>query len=711
MNLSDGRSCTSPGLRAATVLWTGVVTAYLLEGLMQTWRLGPRLDGLVAPVLFVGATTFAGVLTALVPALLGFLWGVLPGKSTGSRRGKAFLLALMALGAALLAYRVGHQEIERGLLFLRRRIDPDVPYELAPAARPLTHVAAWLVVPTLILAWVLARLMALRARLEAARWTTRILLAAGVGLLMGAVLWVDESRYVNLYRLIHGALSVVAVFLGALAWGLCPSAWIDGLARRLFSGVGLVFVGVTALAGGGLHVILERYWPVEALIYQQSNLTRETLFVLRRLTDRDGDGAPAVLGGDDADDRDPLCRPGRFEVAGNGYDENGFEGDLPADQVPVPPQPLPRPKPLAPVDRVILVTIDALRADRVGKMDAEGAPLTPNISQLAARGVRFTRAFSHASYTVFCFGSIWSSWLPYALSDGKPEPTWLPRYLNEAGIDTAGIATSFFGRVGFERAGFRRLLTDIDDSRNPRTAAMTLTEALRELETPRGKRFLWVHFFDVHGPYAPVNPAAGAGPKDLYDAEIRATDAAIGRLLQAINAPGAPSTAIVLTADHGEEFGEHDAAYHGSTLYEEVTHVPLIIAAPQLQRRVEGRVVRHIDLAPTITDLLGLSPSPDWMGRSLLTLALGNEDPDFDHGVMAMTETGLLSFIEPEGRWKIITHRALSTWELYDLESDPREIRNLAHPSSKRLRTMRRLLERREAGVEAFLREVRRRRR
>ncbi len=702
---------TSPSTRAATILWAGVVTAYLVEGLMQTWRLGPRLDGLVEPMYFVSVTTFTGIVTALAPALIGYLWGALPARSAGARRGKAFLLALVVLGVALLAYKVGHQEIERGILFVRRRIDPDIPYELAPAARPLPHVAAWLVVPTIMLSWVIARLMALGARLESARIGTRILLAVGVLLLMGAVLWVDESRYVNLYRLIHGALSALAVFLSTVAWGLLPSPWTNGLARRLFAVVGLVFVGVTALALGGLHGILEQRWTVEALVYQQSNLTRETLFVLRRLADRDGDGAPAVFGGDDADDTDPLCRPGRFEVAGNGFDENGFEGDLPTNQIPVPPRPLPRPQQPAPVDRVILVTIDALRADRVGRMGPDGKPLTPNINSLAADGVRFANAFSHASYTVFCFGSIWSSWLPYALSDDKPEPTWLPRYLNEAGIDTAGIATSFFGRVGFERAGFRRLLTDIDDSRNPRTAAMTLAEALRELETPRGRRFLWVHFFDVHGPYAPEHPAPGASPEDLYDAEVRATDTAIGRLLQAARAPGGPPTAIVLTADHGEEFGEHGGAYHGSTLYGEATHIPLIIAAPGLPRRTEPRAVRHIDLAPTIADLLGLPPSPDWMGRSLLAVALGKEDPGFDHGVMAMTETGLLSLVEPEGRWKIITHRALSTWELYDLQSDPEEIRNLAHPSSRMLRTMRRHLERREAGIEAFLREVRRRRR
>ncbi len=711
MKRTDEIVRTSDSVHSATVVWAGFVTVFLLEGFLQIRRMGPRLDGLVGPFFFVCTTTFAGIVAAIVPTVLGFLWGALPRGSARSRRVRAALIALAAFGAALWAYRVGHSEIERGILFIRRRIDPEIPYDLDPAARPLTHVAAWLILPTLVLAWAAARTMALGDRLRYAKMGLRVTLAAACLSLMAVVLWVDESRYVNLYRLIHGALSVAAVAFGVLSWALFPSSWTGALARRLFGAVGFVFVATSALALGGLHGILENRWPVEALVYQQTNLTRETLFLLRRLADRDGDGAPAVFGGDDADDEDPLCRPGRFEVAGNGFDENGFEGDLPLSQTPAPAAPLPRPRGLAPVDSVILITIDALRVDRLGRLGADGKPLTPHIDALASQGVQFANAFSHASYTVFCFGSIWSSWLPYALTEGKPEPTWLPRYLNEAGIDTAGIATSFFGRVGVEKAGFLRLSTDIDDARNPRTASLTLSQAFRELESPRGKRFLWVHFFDVHGPYVPEHAPSDPSPQALYDAEVRATDAAIGRLLDAVQAPGGPRTAIVLTADHGEEFGEHDGAYHGSTLYGEVTHIPFIIKAPGLPRRVETRLVKHIDIAPTVTDLLGLPPSPDWMGRSVLTLASGESDPGFDHGVMSMTETGLLSLIEPEGRWKIITHRALSTWELYDLQSDPGEIRNLARPSSEKLRSMRRRLERREAAVENFLKEIRRRRR
>src|SRR5207253_145373 len=118
--------------------------------------------------------------------------------------------------------------------------------------------------------------------------------------------------------------------------------------------------------------------------------------------------------------------------------------------------------------------------------------------------------------------------------------------------------------------------------------------------------FVWVHFFEPHEPYVahPEFPF-GSGDLDRYDSEIAYTDAAIGRLLEYVDAH-VPSTVVVLAADHGEEFDEHGGRYHGSSLFEEQVHVPLLIRVPGVPAREIAEPVELIDIAPTVLNLLDI---------------------------------------------------------------------------------------------------------
>jgi arylsulfatase A-like enzyme len=135
------------------------------------------------------------------------------------------------------------------------------------------------------------------------------------------------------------------------------------------------------------------------------------------------------------------------------------------------------------------------------------------------------------------------------------------------------------------------------------------------------RHFIWAHFVDTHDAYAPHPefPAAAPGARPLYDGEVAYTDRAIGRVLASIKSSRlAGHTAVVVTADHGEAFGEHGTTRHGFTLYEEEIHIPLIVHVPGVQPKTVHSPRSAIDLAPTISELLGQAPSDRWRGVSLL---------------------------------------------------------------------------------------------
>jgi arylsulfatase A-like enzyme len=357
------------------------------------------------------------------------------------------------------------------------------------------------------------------------------------------------------------------------------------------------------------------------------------------------------------------------------------------------PQAPPEPPP-----NVLLVTVDTLRADRVGVLGGP-AGLTPNIDRLAAQGARFLDATAHSSLTVPSHASILTGHWPsvHGVRDnaGFPVPDSLPTLaerLKARGYRTGAVVAAFvLGSSSGLARGFDRYVerfemrgTHIPVSSLQRRGAEVALDAaawLHEAATREAPFFLWVHFYDPHAPYDAPPAFAARFPGQPYNADVAAADWAIGDVVSALPAQSAARTVVVVTADHGESLDEHGEPEHGMFVYDSTLHVPLVIVAPggTPGAAVSGQV-RHVDLVPTILDLVGASVPGDLPGQSLVPWLQGGRRSDSPPSY-AESWFGRLHFGWSElrsirtGDWKYV---AAPTRELYDLASDPGETRNLA---------------------------------
>ena len=286
---------------------------------------------------------------------------------------------------------------------------------------------------------------------------------------------------------------------------------------------------------------------------------------------------------------------------------------------------------------LLLVTIDTLRPDRLSCYSPKYVQ-TPQADGLAARGVLFERAFAHAPLTLPSHANILlgATSSAHGVDDnGKcVVPREFPNMAKtlKAGGYTTGAFVSAFpldSRFGLNE-GF-----DVYDDTFPsraanvldypeRPAGKTAAAALAWLSARRGKWFLWVHLFDPHAPYAPPEPYATRYAGDPYSGEAAYADEALGELLRAVDARGETGrTLVILTSDHGESLGEHGEMTHGYFAYNSTIWVPLIVAGPGLAASRVKDAVGHVDIFPTVCDLLGLETPPSLHGRSLRPLLAG----------------------------------------------------------------------------------------
>jgi choline-sulfatase len=348
---------------------------------------------------------------------------------------------------------------------------------------------------------------------------------------------------------------------------------------------------------------------------------------------------------------------------------------------------------------VLLVTIDTLRADRVGSYGHVSAS-TPVIDALAARGVRFETAVVHAPLTGPSHASILTGQTPlghgfrnnsgYVLA---PTIRTLAEDFGQAGYRTAAFVSAFplDRRFGFDR-GFEtyddRLPKGNDPRRTPyveRFADATTEAVLRWLaaqspqESARAPWFLWTHYYDPHAPYEPPADLAARHAAAPYDGEIAFVDRELGRLLAALDARGDTGRTIVLvTADHGESLGEHGEGTHGIFVYDATIRVPWVMAGPRIPAgRVPATVARSIDVLPTLLDYAGLPARTDVDGRSLRPAADGHEmgdAPAYAESLYPELELGWA----PLHAWRTSTFKFIKAPrpELYDLEKDASERTN-----------------------------------
>jgi choline-sulfatase len=323
---------------------------------------------------------------------------------------------------------------------------------------------------------------------------------------------------------------------------------------------------------------------------------------------------------------------------------------------------------------LVLVTIDTLRADRLGR------GLTPNLDRLAVAGLQFTQARSVVPLTLPSHVSMLTGTLPpeHGVRENgvhafRGTPTSIARTLAHQGYRTGAFVGAY---VLDRRFGLSDGFKHYDDqiTRDPRAVLRLEAERPANVVVDRAAAwlratsrseplFLWVHFYDPHAPYA-----------GSYDEEVKFADAQLGRLLQELHA-SRRDPVVIVAGDHGESLGEHGESTHGMLVYEAALRVPLVVGGPGVPAARRDDPVSLIDIAPTLIALARSKGSDVFkVARSLL------EPPADDRAVYAETQYPRVAGWSPvqmlaQDRWKLIVSRGP---ELYDLSADPAERNNLA---------------------------------
>jgi arylsulfatase A-like enzyme/predicted Zn-dependent protease len=349
---------------------------------------------------------------------------------------------------------------------------------------------------------------------------------------------------------------------------------------------------------------------------------------------------------------------------------------------------------------VILITLDTTRADRLpcyGFREVD----TPTIDAFAAAGIKFDACISPTPLTLPAHTSIMTGTYPpfHGVRDNggfivPPALQTMAEVFKGQGYQTAAFVAAYVldSKWGLNQ-GFDTYFDKFDLSRFEtislgsvqRPANEVLDEALPWLDKAKsGKFFAWVHLYDPHTPYEPP-PPFDKKYRHPYLGEIAFADSQLGRLWDFLGKNGLrDNTVIAFMADHGESLGAHQEASHGFFVYQEVLHVPLIFVTPfaRLRKRTSKQVVSLADVMPTVLEMAGLPAPAEVQGRSLVPQFFDPEAGAAEGG-WAYSETFYPRFhygwsdlkSYQDRKYKLILAPEL---ELYDLENDPGEQRNLA---------------------------------
>jgi len=371
---------------------------------------------------------------------------------------------------------------------------------------------------------------------------------------------------------------------------------------------------------------------------------------------------------------------------------------------------------------VVLVTIDTLRADRLGCTGGEGCA-TPVLDRLAASGMLFDHVIVPVPITLPSHAGLMTGLLPHQIGVRDNRPFAVPEeietvaealcgagYQTLAVVSAEPLAPGCGLEQGFERYLFRPKERQAEVLLEESIADRTVTTTLEAAATLNAESpfFLWVHFFDPHIPYEPKCAAPSGDP---YDGEVAFVDAQIGRLLEGLEQLGLMSlTLLFVTSDHGEGLGDHDEPTHAYFLFDTTVRVPLIVCGPQVTAgRRSKRQIRLLDIAGTIPEMCGVDLSgaggtslPRPAGE-LGALLRGEELPAAPRPALMETV-----FCSRHFRWAELTALRSETWkvvqgariEAFDLRTDAGELEPLnleeAGPEARRLAQ---LLERRRDGA------------
>ncbi len=354
-------------------------------------------------------------------------------------------------------------------------------------------------------------------------------------------------------------------------------------------------------------------------------------------------------------------------------------------------------------ENLVVIMIDTLRSDHLPSYGYH-RPTAPYLSQVAEEGIQL-QGYAVSSWTRSSIATMLTGLYPQrhraiGRNDRLPAAVpYLPEMLAAYGFHNLAFVTNgnVSAQFGFDRgyAGFEERMSS--GKPEAQLVAEQVLARAGELEAPY---YLHVHLIDPHDPYVPKQPWERPDAKrtdyvqpttilrgerqldadsvgwmiDQYDAEILEMDGAIRHLMEGLEAAGAlDSTLVVVTSDHGEEFGEHGGVAHGSSLYEEVIRVPYLLWGKGLTSYRSSAAFHQVDFLPTAFEALGL-PTPKGLDGVSQWAAL--KDPGYAGGGERLFHLGLdnfqaLALLSPPAK---VVQRAKEPQSLaFDLEQDPHE--------------------------------------
>ncbi len=537
------------------------------------------------------------------------------------------------------------------------------------------------------------------------------------GVLAASWLALPQSRSVLPVRLVvSGVVIALGMGLGALRHARRrPSRPSPPSRRRALALAATALAGMTATLvwlGADLET---KYVAITA-----SPALDKLIDVVRFANDLDGDGFGSLLGEGDCAPLDPAIHPGAIDLPDNGIDENCDGHDFSLRDVAAVPGADKQVPPRFRKDwNILLLTIDDLRYDHTtfgGYADSpKHRDTTPRLAALVKQSVSFAFTNAPSAGTMASIPAILTSKYFHsgiALDESPrppgtppgilPENTLLPEIMKRKGYATGAVGS----HVWWNHWGLDQGVDDFDNSIAPtddpfRVAADRVTDhVLAWVSRKQATRwFMWAHYIDPHGRYVahPDVVDYGSSEPDLYDAEIKWTDQEVGRLLDQLRRlPSFASTIVIITSDHGDSMGEHNVPLgtHGTALYRELQHVPMIFFIPDNKPRIVHGAVTNLDIVPTVAALCDIDVHDlSFEGRSLVPQLFYDHAEDPGRIVFAETNAPQKERAAISERWKLIYYFGSNLYELFDLTADPWEHNNLAPKAPPELAPMKQALQ------------------
>ncbi len=500
----------------------------------------------------------------------------------------------------------------------------------------------------------LARLaIAVRDRFRLRRWgPAQARLIAPALLLLAVVTYLADQRILpRLYPFFHVGLTVATIIICQLAVATVYAAWrprARWIGRMIDPGLSLLLlVAIVGWGAWGLRRV-SRSEQFRFLAHQHTVVQSKMLDLTARvgLTMTRAEILPQLV-------NDPLPPDARTVAKG----------------------------PRVPEANLLLISVDALRADHMGIYGYK-RPTTPQLDRWAKDAVVFERGYCSMPHTSFSLTSLMCG--KHVYSAGGGQHVTISTVLRRYGFNTAGFfPPAVFYTDGDRFAAYRESKFDFEYVKFEFLAAEKrvdqIFEFLRSYEAAQrqaaGERrrfFIWAHFFEPHEPYV-FRPDHDFGRRavDRYDGEVAYVDRHLGRLIAGVR-KRYPKTIVAVTGDHGEAFGEHGSYYHGNSLYEEQIRVPALIGVPGVAGRRLAGAAQTVDLVVTMLALADIPVPASMSGRDLSPWFDGNEPSALPPAYVEIDQMKAVI----HGDQKLIKDDIRGFRELYRLKSDPGELDN-----------------------------------